>query len=65
MRVYDTDVYDAMKKLAFMPDKNIELVEQDGILDGMIFYKAVNDFLGTSWGRERVDGKVPFTLEDI
>lgn len=34
--------------------------------DRFDFYrKAVNDFLGSSWGTERVDGKVPFTFEDI
>lgn len=51
MRVYDTDVYDAMKKLAFMPDKNIELIEQDGILDGMIFYNSMMDFEPLHWSK--------------
>ncbi len=34
-REYDDVLFDEMKRLAFLPDKNIRMVENRGLLDGM------------------------------
>lgn len=52
MRVYDDKLYDSMAKVAFREDKRIQLVEQDGVLNGLRFYSELMDFDSLPW-RER------------
>ena len=49
MKIYDSDVYHAMKHLAFREDKTIEMVEQIAVLDGICFYHEIMDFSRLSW----------------
>lgn len=42
-RQYDAEAYDEMKRLAFLPDKNIRMVENRGLFDGIVFYDALLD----------------------
>lgn len=54
MREYDGDLYDTMKRIAYREDKSISMVEQSGILKGMVFYSAMMDFDSLDW-RERAE----------
>ena len=49
MRVYDPEVYDVMKHIAFRQNKNISLVEKSDILSGLQFYNAMMDFSLLPW----------------
>lgn len=49
MRVYDAEVYDTMKNLAFREDKTIQMVENSGILDGISFYHGLLDLDSIHW----------------
>ena len=49
MRTYDHEVYDTMKRIAPLQDRNISMTEQSGILPGARFYNTVMDFSSTSW----------------
>ena len=42
-REYDSVVYDEMRRIAFLPDKNINMVENSGILQAAVFYHAILD----------------------
>ena len=37
MRIYDPEIFDAMKRIAFQDDKSITQVEQEKFLDGICF----------------------------
>lgn len=56
MRVYDPEVYDIMKQLAFLPNKCIQMVENSGILDGMVFYDEFLDLEAVHWS-VRAEGR--------
>ncbi len=52
MRIYDPEVFDAMKKIAFQKGKSISAIEQEKFLDGICYYNRVMDLTGLQW-RER------------
>ena len=56
MRVYDADLFDAMKKLAFRRDKGVSLEERSGLLAGMRFYGAMMNLDSLDW-RERAEAR--------
>ena len=49
MKIYDPDVYTAMKLLAFREDKTVQMVEQSAVMDGICFYHEIMDFSRLSW----------------
>lgn len=49
MRVYDIEVYDEMERLAFLSDKNIQMVEQSGLLEETVFYDEILDLELLDW----------------
>ena len=58
MRIYDPEVYDMLKQLAFQPDKHIQLVENSGILDGMVFYHELLDLEAVHWSMRAEKRKI-------
>ena len=56
MRIYDPEVFDAMKRIAFQKGKSIALVEQEGFLEGVCFYNQIMDLTGLQW-RERANAR--------
>lgn len=56
MRIYDPEVYDAMKRIAYRENKAIQMVEQNEILSGMSFYHEMMDFSRLHW-RERPEAR--------
>lgn len=49
MRVYDAEVYDVMKTLAFRKDKTVQMVENSGIFEGISFYHELLDLDSAHW----------------
>ena len=70
MRVYDPQVYDAMRRIAFRKDKTIRMVEREGILRDVCFYNALLDLSGLHW-RERTEARLKWhegalrSLQDV
>lgn len=56
MRIYDPEIFDAMKRIAFQDDKSITQVEQEKFLDGICFFNKVMDYTDLQW-RERASAR--------
>lgn len=70
MKIYDPDVYNAMKHLAFREDKTIEMVEKISVLHGICFYHEIMDFSRLSWRdraaeREKWHQRALAALKDV
>ena len=64
MRIYDEKVFDAMKELAFRSDKCIQMVEENGILDGICFYNNEMNFDQYHWS-ERTNKRYRWHLQAL
>lgn len=70
MKVFDPDVYDVMKRIAFREDKTIQMVEREGILHGICFYNTMLDLSGLHW-RKRKEARLKWhesalnSLQDV
>ena len=40
-RYFDPELYDALRKLAFLKDKTVEMVESEGLVPGAVFYSSM------------------------